>query len=596
MLFFRRKQNKQERHPLFRQVDRDNIAWFWRNYLRQNAGWLVLILLLVSAQGLVYQQFLSLTENGLRTIFENGSLSQLAWICVVVFLLFGARAFLSYVTPRLSAWIATGAVLQMRKDMISHLLTLDLSYFERTNVGEIILRLVNQADALSRFVGQSTVNAVRDAVTIIIVSFYLFFKAPGLFAIAIIVIPVIAVMLQLVSHRIKSIQSEAENVLGAYMSGIEEMSNGMRTVKISGQEDRERDRLFDASTGIRQLGIRLQAAQALAMPSIDMVSAFVYVLVIGGGGYMVLSPEYSFDAAELITFLLGLVILFDPMRLLAGFFTQLQASLILLDGIRSVHRETASISNRPNASDQFDVHADIVLNNVGFSYTAEQPLFQNLDLKLPGSATTAIVGATGSGKTTILSLITRLYEVQDGQITIGGTDIRDITVRSLRNAFSVVAQDIVIFNASIWENIKYVRPEATDEEIWAAAESAEIADLIHRRGDAPLGPKGSQLSGGQKQRIAIARAFLRQAPIVLLDEATSALDQKTEEKVQTALKRLSEGRTTIIVAHRLSSVVNADHIFVLDAGKVIEQGSHSQLMAEKGLYAAMFLSQRQGYG
>lgn len=595
MLFSGRKQDKQARHPLFRPVDRDNIVWFWSNYLRKNTGWLLLILLLVSAQGLVYQQFLSLTENGLRTIFENGSLSQLAWICLIVFLLFGARAFLSYVTPRLSAWIATSAVLQMRKDMIAHFLTLDLAYFERTNVGEIILRLVNQADALSRFVGQSTVNAVRDAVTIVIVSFYLFFKAPGLFAIAIIVIPVIAVMLQLVSHRIKTIQSEAENVLGAYMSGIEEMSNGMRTVKISGQEDRERDRLFDASSGIRQLGIRLQAAQALAMPSIDMVSAFVYVLVIGGGGYMVLSPDHSFDAAELITFLLGLVILFDPMRLLAGFFTQLQASLILLDGIRSVHRETASISDRPKAISEFDVHADIVLENVSFSYSAEQPLFQNLDLKLPGSATTAIVGATGSGKTTILSLITRLYEVQEGQITIGGTDIRDIKVRSLRNAFSVVAQDIVIFNASIWENIKYVRPEATDEEIWAAAEAAEIADLIRRRGDAPLGPKGSQLSGGQKQRIAIARAFLRQAPIVLLDEATSALDQKTEEKVQTALRRLSKGRTTIIVAHRLSSVVNADHIFVLDAGKVIEQGSHSQLMADKGLYAAMFLSQRQGY-
>lgn len=596
MLFGSGKRNKKERHPLFRPVDRDNLVWFWRNYLRQNAAWLILILALVSAQGLVYQQFLSLTENGLRTIFEDGSLSQLAWICVVVFLLFGARAFLSYVTPRLSAWIATSAVLQMRKDMIAHLLTLDLAYFERTNVGEIILRLVNQADGLSRFVGQSTVNAVRDAVTILIVSFYLAYKAPGLFAMAIIVIPVIAVMLQLVSHRIKSIQAEAENVLGAYMSGIEEMSNGMRTVKISGQEGRERERLFDASSGIRELGIRLQAAQALAMPSIDMVSAFVYVLVIGGGGYMVLSPEHSFDAAELITFLLGLVILFDPMRLLAGFFTQLQASLILLDGVRSVHRETASISDRLGAIDQFDVHADIVLEDVGFSYDAEQPLFENLDLRLPGSATTAIVGATGSGKTTVLSLITRLYEVQTGRITIGDKDIRDIKVRSLRNAFSVVAQDIVIFNASIWENIRYVRPEASDEEIWAAAEAAEIADLIRKRGNAPLGPKGSQLSGGQKQRIAIARAFLREAPIVLLDEATSALDQRTEEKVQTALKRLSEGRTTIIVAHRLSSVVNADHIFVLDAGKVIEEGTHAKLMSDNGLYAAMFRSQRQGYG
>jgi ATP-binding cassette, subfamily B, bacterial len=225
-----------------------------------------------------------------------------------------------------------------------------------------------QSDALAAFVGQATVNAVRDAVTVIIVSGYLIYKSPILFAAAAIVIPVIIVMMQLVSHRIKEIQAKAENALGDYMHGIEEMSNGMRTVKISGQEGRERDRLFRSTSGIRDLAIRLQSAQALVAPSIDLVSAFVYVLVIGGGGYMVLSGNFDMDAASIIAFLLGLVILFDPARLLAQFFAQLQASLVILDGVRSVYRETPSIVDAPDAQEQFDARADIVFDGVRFGY------------------------------------------------------------------------------------------------------------------------------------------------------------------------------------------------------------------------------------
>jgi ATP-binding cassette subfamily B protein len=206
------------------------------------------------------------------------------------------------------------------------------------------------------------------------------------------------------------------------------------------------------------------------------------------------------------------------------------------------------------------------------------------------------VGATGSGKTSVLSLIARLYDVSGGQVTIGGERVDQLRIDKLRQSFSVVAQDIVIFNNSIWENIRYVRPDASDEMIWKAAELVGIDKLIRDRGDAPLGPKGSQLSGGQKQRIAIARAFLRSAPILLLDEATSALDQRTEEKVREAIHELSQDKTTIMVAHRLSTVTHADKIYVLDEGSVVEQGSHAELMANEGLYAAMFTAQRNSYG
>lgn len=589
------KPEKPRRIPFFSDVDLANIRWFWNNYLMKRTPWLLAVLGLILVQGFAYQQFLSLTESGLRVIFDEGQVADLVRVCALVFGLFAIRGLTSYIVPRLSTWLAASAVMELRRDLIRRIMTFDLAYFDRTSPGETILRLVSQAEGLSQFVGQATVNAVRDFTTVVIVSGYLIYKAPMLFAAAIVVAPVIILILQYVSHNIKMVQRQAENVLAAYMNSLEETVNGMRTVKISNQERFEEKRLLETTRGIRELQIKLQAAQATVMPAIDIASAFAYALVIGFGGYMAISPAYDIDGAAIITFLIGLVMVFDPMRNLAKFFTQLQASLILLDGVNSLNRIDPQIRNREGATDTFDTGGEIALRDVTFSYAPDSPLFDGLDMMFQAQKRTAIVGATGSGKTTILSLISRLYEIQGGAITIGGTDIRDIRIESLRAAFSVVAQDIVIFNASLWENIRYVRPEATEAEIWQAAEDAEIADLIRARGDTPLGPKGAQLSGGQKQRIAIARAFLRNAPILLLDEATSALDQRTEEKVKRALARLSEGKTTIIVAHRLSAISDADRIYVLDQGKVVETGTHAELVALGGLYHGMYTTQKGAY-
>jgi ABC-type multidrug transport system fused ATPase/permease subunit len=584
-----------EKRPMFSEQDRSNISWFWHNYLKSKTPWLIVVLGMITIQGLVYQQFLALTEDGLRVIFDSGSMSDLIQVCAIVFGLFTTRAVISYLIPRLSVRLASDAVMKLRRDLIDHLMTLDLAFFERTQSGEIILRLVNQAQGLSLFVGQATVNALRDAATVVIVSGYLIYKSPLLFTAALIILPTILLLLQHVSASIKNIQATAENALGAYMTGIDEMSSGMRTVKIAGQESIERDRLVKSTSNIRDLSIRLQAAQALVLPAIDMMAAVVYVLVIGGGGYMVLSGDFGLDGAGIIAYLLGLVLVFDPARALASFFAKLQANLIILDGVRSLYRETPSIFDKEHAHEKFDTKGDLALEGVGFSYDPDQPLFSDLSMRFEGGKVTAIVGATGSGKTTVLSLLTRLYDVEQGRVTVGGAPITDLKIKAWRSSFSVVAQDIVIFNSSLRDNIRYVRPDATDDEVRAAAEAAEIAELMDARGDKPLGPKGSQLSGGQKQRIAIARAFLRASPILLLDEATSALDQKTEDKVKGALNRLSKGKTTLIVAHRLSAITHADWIYVLDAGRVVEQGTHADLLAQEGLYAGMFGAQKKSY-
>jgi len=587
--------DRTKRQPLFSAADRANLRWLWRDYLRRRSGWLGLALAMILVQGLVYQQFLSMTESGLRVIFDSGDMRDLLIVCAGVFFLFALRGLMSWLVPLITIRVSNDAIFEIRRDLIAHMMSLDLAYFERTKSGEIIQRLVIQTQQLGVFFGLATAGAVRDAVTVVVVSGYLIWKNPLLFTAALAVLPFIIWVMNFISDRVKRAQGEAEQALGEYMNGIEETVSGMRTVKIASQEPVEERRLMRGTGAIRALMNRVQGIQALVMPSIDLSSAVVYVLVIGGGGYMVLSPDFEMDGAGIITFLLGMVMVFDPARLLAQYFGALQSNLVLLDRVRRLYAERPGIVDAPGAVTTFDTGGDIALDDVRFSYSDDQPLFDGLSMVFGGGQVSAIVGATGSGKTTILSLLTRLYDVGGGRITIGGTPVDRLRVTALRGAFSVVAQDIVIFNASIWDNIRYVRPEASDADVWRAAESAEIAALIRARGDAPVGPKGAQLSGGQKQRIAIARAFLRDAPILLLDEATSALDQATEERIRAALTRLTAGRTTIVVAHRLSSVADADRIFVLEAGRLVEAGRHDELLAQGGLYARLYQAQKKGY-
>jgi len=576
---------------LFSEKDKSNIAWFWRRYLKRKTPWLGLILALVLLEGFVLQKFLAITETGLRVIFEQGDIIDLLWICLMVFLIFTVRALVSFVVPTLSVRLASGAVLELRSDLIRHVLYMDQRFFDRTNSSDLILRFVNQVEALSQFVGRTTVEAVRDVATILIISGYLIYKSALLFGVALLLLPIIFLLMRMVSETIKRIQAQSEQALGSYMNTIEEMSGGMRTIKMTGQEAAEVDRMISESGNIKKLAVNLHMAQALVLPSIDLSSAVVYMVVIGGGGYLALSEASALDGASIIAFLLGLVIVFDPARRLSQFFTKLQTSLILLASVRGVLQTQPDVSDEGNVSKFTDTRIDITLNDIGFSYEADQTLFDGISLQFKAGQKTAIVGSTGSGKTTLLSLMARLYDLNSGAVLFNGQDIKQFTLKSVREKFSIVAQDVVIFNKSIAENIQYADPKASAEAVRAASKLARIDDLMIERGDQPVGPKGSLLSGGQKQRIAIARAFLKPAPILLLDEATSALDALTEQKVNASFKDLQAGKTTIVVAHKFSSVVDADHIYVLEAGKLVEQGTHADLMAKAGLYASMFSAQ-----
>jgi ATP-binding cassette subfamily B protein/subfamily B ATP-binding cassette protein MsbA len=326
---------------------------------------------------------------------------------------------------------------------------------------------------------------------------------------------------------------------------------------------------------------------------IDLSSAFVYMLVVGGGGYMALSDQFDMDGASIIAFLIGLVIVFDPARNVAQFFTQLQSSLVLLESVYSIFDNKSEDFNSGGELKNLDGPISIKFENVNFSYSSEHKSISDLTLEFKPGTRNAIVGSTGSGKTTLLNLIGRLYEPSSGKIMFNDQHIKNLNLSSVREQITIVSQDIVIFDQSIEENIRYADPTATNEMVLEAAKSAKIIDLITERRSKAVGPNGSQLSGGQKQRIALARAFLKPAPILLLDEATSALDAVTEANIARSLKKLSKNRTTVVVAHKLSSIENADMIFVMENGQLIEAGNHIELMNLGKQYSKMVETQNK---
>ena len=577
----------------FSDRDKTNLKWFWQNYMRSRAKWLVFVAILIIFQGFVYQQFLVLTESGLRVIFLSGSFNELIWVCLAILIIFTVRALTSFIIPTISAKLSTSALLELRHDLTQHILRLPQSYFDRASSGELILRLVNQVQELSTFVGQTTVKAMRDTATVVIVSGYLVYKNILLFSIALVVIPLIAFLMIAVVKRVRKMQALTETAIGKFISNIDEMKTGMRTTKMTAQEEAEAQRISGSANLIRAYTYKLMRTHALTPPVIDLSSAFVYMLVVGGGGYMALSDQFDMDGASIIAFLIGLVIVFDPARNVAQFFTQLQSSLILLESVHSIFDIQAEKQNFGRSYCEDKKPISVRLENVNFNYISGSETLKNITMDIKPGTKNAIVGSTGSGKTTILSLIGRLYELDSGTICFNGHDISNLSISSLRDQITIVSQDIVIFDQSLEDNIRYANPMATKEMILEAAKKARIDKLLLERKETPVGPNGSQLSGGQKQRIALARAFLKPAPILLLDEATSALDAVTEANIAKSLDKLSENTTTIVVAHKLSSIKDADTIFVLDDGRLVEFGSHTELLKKKKYYAKMVNAQNK---
>jgi subfamily B ATP-binding cassette protein MsbA len=502
------------------------------------------------------------------------------------------RNTLQYLSIYLTNWSAMHAIADIRTKLFSHLQNLSLGFFSHARTGDLIARITNDTQVLYGIIGSSFASLAKDPITILCLLGYQLSTQPTLTLISIVVFPVCIVPIVIFGRKVRKSARAVQGYNADLTNLMQESFTGNRVIKAYNLEDTITAE-FRATTK-KYVSQMMRVIRANEIPSQLMeffgATGIALVFFYVQHSFQFLPKDQQPKSADFLTFVLTIVMIYPPIKTLTRLHNQLHQARAASERVFELLALENSVPEPAQPQMLHAAHADIVFENVDFNY-GEKPVLRNINLTVKAGQMVALVGASGSGKTTLSNLLLRFYDPVRGTIKIGGVDLREVATRDLRNQIAVVTQENILFNDTIRRNIELGRLGATNEEIVAAANFAKAIEFISQKPegfDTVIGEKGVSLSGGQRQRLAIARAVLKNAPILILDEATSALDTEIERQVQTELDELMKGRTTICIAHRLSTIFNADTIVVLDQGRIIETGRHDELIQRGGVYQKLY--------
>jgi ATP-binding cassette, subfamily B, bacterial MsbA len=527
-----------------------------------------------------------LFENLVDEVFVKRVPGTLGWLIGFVVALFSLRAVASFLQQYLLARVANRMATAVQSRFADHVLMLDLGFFHRNSIGQIVARGTEDVNVLNQSMTNLLVISVRDLLSLLGLIGYVLYASPQWFALTLLAAPLIAVPTVLATRKIRRLARQGQELNGDLIGAFEECFHAIRGIKAEANEPVEQKRLGHTIRIRRNVRFKIARTQAMLTPVVDLVTALalVAVLIVGGGSVIAGTTE----PGKLMAFIGALMLLYDPLKRLLQMNALLQTCMAAISRIYDVLDQKPALSETAGSATLANPAGDIRFEEVSFGYEADAPLLKGVSLTIPAGKLVALVGASGSGKTTLINLLARLNTPHSGCVTIGGQDIADVKPALLRSQLALVAQDALLFDSTVEANIAYGMPNVGIEQIRAAAVLAEADSFISTLAEGygfRVGPRGSRLSGGQRQRIVIARALLRNAPILMLDEATSALDGETERRVMRNIARERRGRTTLMIAHRLSTVKEADSIGFIENGALVEWGNHTALLQQNGPYA-----------